>query len=153
MADRFKRLFECTDCYEQYPTHHDAKSCCADGASMVFVCEVCDRDHDTADNARACCIRDQNPASSEVEKNARQTGSVPAEVKTEKPIRCRDFGQVFEAAGKTDKVVKKPIEKPVESEPAVKFIVRPPQADCPRCGIAQKLGRVVSCACMKEVGT
>jgi hypothetical protein len=116
---------------------------------MVFVCEICDRDHDTAENARACCIRDQNPASNEVEKNAHQKESVIAEVKTDKPIRCHDFGQVFEAAGKTDKVLKKPIEKPVESAPAVKFIVRPPQPDCPRCGIAQKLGTVISRSCMR----
>ncbi len=62
MAEQFKMLWECGECFEIYACCElkKAKGCHGD-ASPIYRCEVCGRDRDTEAEARSCCFKIAHP--------------------------------------------------------------------------------------------
>lgn len=123
MADQYKTLWECKECFETSESRDEVL--CHNQAGRLYVCEVCQRDFNYAELAKNCC------AKSKVDK--------PVALEDSKPIAVR-------------RPVLRPVPKiaPAYSPTKFPFVVirRTPRRGCPRCGIAQKLGTVVYCACM-----
>jgi hypothetical protein len=62
MADQFKTLWECGECFEIYMCCEVAKATtCHFDAHPLYRCEVCGRDRDTEADARSCCFKIANP--------------------------------------------------------------------------------------------
>lgn len=150
MAHCPKHIWECRDCFEQFDNRNEAKFCHGD-EGKIYVCEICDRDHGSEDDAKKCCVQTREKVETFGGEGEPRTNPIMSHPATPNGLQRnasattntlrRDVGNVAKPAG--SQVCARPDVKPP-------IYLGSPRKDCPKCSIAQRLGTVISCSCMKR---